>query len=349
MRIDIQLVGNAEQQASFQRVEKEVYANDLFHIPSGDSFPEEGASFIAIEDGHPVARCNARLQTANPYLGTIGRFEAFNKPDAVCAMLDTAIQWLEKQGVERIIAPMDGDTWHAYRFNTGSYSEAPFIKEPWNPPYYPALIEASGFNVTETYDSYVVDSAKAAANQKKFHERCLKQGYAFNGITSRNFVELLPVIYQLSLRIFPENVFYTPISENEFIRMYVPARPLAQTGLSWLAYDADGLPAGYSFCFPDHAAALRAMNGKSSLPAKLRFLLNKGKATRSCLKTLGVVPEKRGSGLTAALTHLSYKNSADLGYRETLMCLMHSSNDSKRFGGKADRPFRSYALYEVVK
>jgi len=77
--------------------------------------------------------------------------------------------------------------------------------------------------------------------------------------------------------------------------------------------------------------------------------MNKRKAKRTCIKTLGTVPEKRGSGLTAALTYLSFQNSVQLGYGQTLMCLMHSSNDSRRFGGKADHPFRSYALYEFTK
>jgi hypothetical protein len=346
MSIRIEQTTDAQQ---FQELENQVYANDPFHIPSGNAFPSIGKSFIAFEDDHPAACCHAQLQTDNPTIGTIGYFQALEKPAAVRAMLDAAVQWLESQDAQRILAPMDGDTWHNYRFNTGPFTEAPFIKEPWNPTTYPALIEAAGFKIAETYDSYSVGPAKAAANQKKFYDRCLKQGYTFHPITAKNFADMLPIIYQLSLRIFPDNVLYTPIREDEFIGMYLPAKPLMKDGLSWLAHDPDGNPAGYSFCFPDVADAMRAMNGKTNLAAKIRFLLNKKKAVRTCLKTLGVVPERRGSGLSAALTHLSYKHSAELGYRETLMCLMHSSNDSRRFSGNADRPFRTYALYEFKK
>jgi hypothetical protein len=349
MSISVEQVKHRKGRDDFQSLEQKVYASDPFHIQGRDSFPTEGASFIAYENQHPLARCCARMQTGNPTVGTIGHFQALEKPEAVKLLLEAAVQWLEKQGAERIVAPMDGDTWHPYRFNTGNFVEPPFIKEPWNPPYYPGLIESAGFEVAETYDSYTVDPAKAAANQKKFHDRCVKQGYSFSPITSKNFSDLLPQIYDLSCRIFPGNVLYTPISEAEFNRMYLPAKSLMKMGLSWIAHDAGGNPIGYIFTFPDYADALRAMNGKDTLPAKIRFLMNKGKATRSCIKTLGTIPEKRGSGLTAALTYLSYTNSVELGYSQTLMCLMHSSNDSRRFGGKADRPFRSYALYEFVK
>lgn len=332
----------------FQTLENQVYANDPFHIPTGFKLPSIGKSFVAIED-QPVACCRAQLQTDNPAIGTIGNFHALEKPDAVRALLEAAVQWLEQCGAQRILAPMDGDTWHSYRFNTGPYTAPPFVKEPWNPSYYPALIEAVGFTIAETYESYTADSAKAAANQQKFYARCAKQGYSFEPITAWNYKKMLPVIYRLSLRIFPDNVLYTPISEDEFIRMYLPAKPLMQTGLSWLALDPKSNPAGYAFTFPDYADAMRAMKGKSNLPAKICFLANRKKAARTCLKTLGVIPENRRSGLTAALTYLCYKNSAALGYRETLMCLMHSSNDSRRFGGGADQPFRTYALYEYKK
>jgi len=349
MRITVDRVAGYKGREAFHLLEKQIYASDPFHIAALSSIPSDGACFIAYENNMPVACCCARLQTNNPTLGTIGNFQALKNPEAVTAMLTAAARGLKEQGTERIVAPMDGDTWHPYRLNTGPYDAPPFIKEPWNPPYYPSLIESAGFTVAETYDSHVVsDPATAATNQKKFYDRCLKQGYTFSPITAKNFNDLLPDIYALSCRIFAGNVLYTAISQDEFNRMYLPAKVLMQDGLSWIAHDADRKPVGYVFTFPDYADALRAMAGKNNLFAKVRFLLHKGCATRTCLKTLGTIPEKRGSGLTAALTYLTYKHSIDLGYRETLMCLMHSSNDSRRFGGKINRPFRSYALYEYI-
>lgn len=334
----------------FQTLEKRVYANDPFHIPCSSHPQAESMGFTATLDQAPVAHCRAQLQTDNPTVGTIGYFQALENPAAVKAMLEHAIQWLKQQGAKRIVAPMDGDTWHPYRLNTGPFDVSPFIKEPWNPPYYPALLESAGFTVTETYDSYIIDDPSlAASNQKKFYDRCVKNGTTFSPITAKNYAETLPLIYELSCRIFSENTLYTPISLKEFERMYMPAKSLLKTGLSWLATAPDSTPAGYIFTFPDYADALRAMNGKTTLPAKINFLINKHKATRTCIKTLGTIPEKRGSGLTAALTYLSFKYSVELGFKQTLMCLMHSSNDSRRFGGKADRLFRSYALYEFIK
>lgn len=349
MPLEIRIVGCTNEQEEFLNLRGTVYTHDPFHVPAAESFPTEGAAFIAYDERRPVARCCARQQTGEPTVGTIGSFEALQNQPAVTEMLTVAAQWLKEQGAQRVLGPMDGDTWHPYRFNTGPFEAAPFIKEPWNPPYYPALWEAAGFAVIETYDSYSVDDAAAAAtSQLKFFNRCLRNGFTFQPITAGNYDELLPIIHEISCEIFRDNVLYTPVDLATFMIMYGPARPLLKTGLSWVAFAPDATPAGYVFTYPDYTAALRAMNGKSGLSAKLCFLMNKRKATRTCLKTLGVTQDTRGSGLTAALTHLAYQNSAVLGYRQTLMCLMHSSNDSHRFGGNIAKPFRSYALYELM-
>ena len=350
MSLRVEIANTPQTQIDFKRLEQVVYACDRFHIRLREPFPTEGVVMIAYEGKQPVARCCARRQTPNSDIGTIGSFEALENTVAVQTLLESAIYWLREQGAKRIIGPMDGDTWHPYRFNTGPFDQRPFVKEPWNPPYYPGLWEAAGFSIAETYDSFVIDDpAKAADNQVKFYQRCCKGGYTFAPITTANYLEKLPIIYELSCRMFDKNILYTPITFDTFKQLYLPAKPLLRNGLSWIASHPNGIPCGYVFTFPDYAEALCAMNGQRGLLEKLRFVLNKRKATRTCIKTLGVTPETRGSGLSAALTWLSFQNSLSLGYRQTIMCLMHSSNDSRRFGGQADRLFRSYALYEYLK
>jgi hypothetical protein len=350
MSIDVRTTNDTEAQADFQNIRKAVYADDRRHIPSPDPFPTDGTVFIAYDNDQPVARCCGRMQTGDTSIGTIGNFQAVENQPAANALLSSACQWLKEQGAQRIIGPMDGDTWHAYRFNTGPFTSEPFTKEPWNPPYYPALWQEAGFCVAETYDSYSVsDTVTAAANQLKFYQRCKRNGFTFLPITPHNFEELLPTIHDLSCRIFRDNILYTPITRDTFIQMYRPAIPLLKSGLSWIAFAPDKTAAGYTFAYPDYTAALRAMAGSGRCLAKMRFLMNKHKATRTCLKTLGVMPQLRRSGLAAALTHLTYLHSAQLGYTQTLMCLMHRSNESHRFGGDIATPFRSYALYEDTR
>ncbi len=349
MPLSVDQVQDAASRHGFSRLQRALERCDPLCIPSDPGVPPHGTSFLAREDAEPVARCCARLQTDNPHVGTIGAFAAREHLAAAQAVLQAAVEHLRGQGARRIIGPMDGDTWHHYRLNTGPYAAAPFIKEPWNPPYYPALWEGAGFSVAETYESYIIDAPDlAAAKQRKYFDRCRRNGYRFTPITAATFEQMIPLVHELSCQIFSGNMLYTRVELEAFKRLYLPAKALMRDGLSWLAHAADGTPAGYVFTFPDYAGALRAMRGQAHPLARLRFLLRKRDATRTCIKTLGVVPSRRGSGLTAALMHLAYQHTVTCGYTQTLMCLMHSANDSRRFGGGADRPFRSYALYEYA-
>ncbi len=347
MSITVRSVKTMSDRAVFLKLAYEITANTPHTAVTSEGFPDGGAAYLAYADSAPVARCHATLQTGDASIGTIGHFEAHNAPAAATALLHAAAEGLRTRGARRIVGPMNGDTWHRYRFATGPFDAPPFINEPWNPPYYPALWEDAGFTVTETYDSHrVANPAQAAANQAQFHQRCVRQGYTFTPITARNHTDLLPQMHALSCRIFTTNVLYTPVDLPTFMQLYRPARALLRPGLSWLAHAPDGTAVGYVFAYPDYAGAMRAMRGQTNLSARLRFLWGKRLATRVCMKTLGVIPEKRGTGLTAALTYLTYTNCVTLGYRETLMCLMHRDNASHRFSGGTTQPFRSYALYE---
>lgn len=351
MSCSVEEVKTPGQWRAFNSLAASVYAGDRYYTPEPAVMmpDQEGRVFLVYDDGKPRARCCARLQSGNPGIGTIGRFEAFNDRNAATELLQVAVQALKQQGVQRIIGPMEGDTWHTYRLNMGPYSQPPFVKEPWNPPYYPELWQDAGFKIVEAYDSFIVDDpALAASHQAKYLERCRRNGYSFSEMTPSSYEALLPLIYELSCAIFSQNVLYTPISFESFRSLYAPAKKLLQPGLCWVAKRSDQKPVGFVFTFPDYAEAMRSMAGRTDLCAKIRFLLKRGKATRTCIKTLGILPEARGTGLSNALMGLCFEATVRLGYEKALMCLMHSANPSRRLGGEADRPFRSYALFEYV-
>lgn len=335
-----------------KQVQNEKSKNDFiefglqFSTAEVKQLPTEGNCFLAYENDKVVARCQVQFQTGSNTTATIGYFHALNKPEMVKELLAQAVNFIKKQGAEEIIGPMNGDTWHSYRFNLGPFTEEAFIKEPHNPTYYPALWENAGFEVVDSYDSFLVESSKLAAdNQEKFYKRAVKNGYTFQNLTAENYQQFLPVIYKISCEIFSQNRHYSEITYDEFERLYLPAKNLLIKDLSWIAQDSEGNYAGYVFAFPDYHIALESMKGKTNLFAKIKFLINKRKAKRCCLKTLGVTSKYRGSGLTAALTYLVYKNSHLQGYDQTYMCLMHSDNDSRKFSGNQHKPFRKYALY----
>ena len=103
-------------------------------------FADRQSVWTAFEGGEPVARVVARisptLRDRDRPVGMCGFFEALPRHDAVRALFDNAIAWLQAAGAGLILGPMDGDTWHKYRLNLGPYYVPPFLMEPF--PAYPS-------------------------------------------------------------------------------------------------------------------------------------------------------------------------------------------------------------------
>jgi hypothetical protein len=55
-------------------------------------------------------------------------------------------QWAASQGAKRLYGPINFSTFSAYRLRLDSFEAGCFPGEPWNPAYYPALMEKLGFD-----------------------------------------------------------------------------------------------------------------------------------------------------------------------------------------------------------
>ena len=341
----------------FLRLTDLIYAGDPLTIaPSNRAdlalildpdYVDRQALFLVEQDGRTLGRCAARLR-ADSTTGTIGFFECVNDIDACRLVLDAAERWLNQGGATRVLGPMDGDTWHRYRFSLGPLDVSPFLKEPYNPLYYPVLWQACGYAELDRYlSAAMIDPAGSLQNLAPILRRVRRHGYTFRMIHKDRLDQELPILHRLSLEIFADNRQYTPISEPSFRRLYDGIQVLLVPPLCQFCCAPDGTEIGFVFCYPDYADAVRAMRGRSGWLASLKFLLCR-RTTRVCIKSLGCLPRYRGVGAGPALVALALEQIVALGYREALMCLMHSQNDSRRLDGGSSLPFREYALYEKV-
>lgn len=347
---------NTAAAAGFFRLTEQVYADDPRYIPLGPAAeaaeldaPEYAGRqtlFLVERDGAARCRCVARLG-ADASFGTIGFFESLDDPPACRLLLEAAEEWLQKRGAGRVLGPMDGDTWRRYRFTIGPWEAAPFLKEPWNPPYYLSLWEACGYRAAENYlSARIANPAGAAERLMPFLRRVRRQGYGFRPVRKAKLETELDILYRLSPRIFEGNRHYTPIGRDAFLRLYDGVRPLLVAELCQFCCAPDGREIGFLFAYPDYADAVRAMRGRRDLWGRLAFLWRRRRASRVCLKSLGCLPEYRGTGVGPALVALVLEQTAARGYREALMCLMHEDNVSTRLDGGSSEPFRRYVLYE---
>jgi len=311
-------------------------------------------AWVAVDGGRPAARIVARRsptlrdESGLPF-GMLGFFEALpGSEDAVARLFEAGISWLRESGAGEVIGPMDGDTWHKHRLNVGPWDDPPFLLEPWNPPYYPALWESHGFTVLERYLSQRVEAGPVADFLEPKRQAALAAGYRLRRLDPARFQDELRTIYRISVRIFARNFLYTDIPEEEFFALYAGARSLLDPDLVWFAQSPDGEDVAFLFAFPDRFRAVAAMRGRRDPLALLRFFLHRNEADAVNMKTIGVLPEHRRAGLGAALMGQAHRVAREKGYRFANHCLFREGNPSGEMDGGTGRVMRSYHLYRLA-
>ena len=264
--------------------------------------------------------------------GLVGRWEAADVA-AGRHLLEEACRHFAPHGVERVLGPMNGDTWHAYRLvlppgeqpePPGGLVVPPFPGEPSNAPDAADAWRAAGFEVVARYESAIVLDLAAAAGDAGAEPA----GVRFRTLDPVRFEDELARLHATSLRGFAANPYYAPIDRAGFVALNAPLRPLVDPRFVEFAEDADGTTLAFLFCFP--------------LPAGETA----GGRPRLVAKTIAVVPEARGRHLGALLFARAHARALELGFGGVIHALMHADNASTRMSAREQaRVFRRYALF----
>ena len=160
-------------------------------------------NFLVLEGdairGRVTALLNPRLcdDQQHPY-GQLGFFECADDLPAAQSLLGAAIDWLRENApaTRIVLAPMNFDTWHAYRLRTRGFDQPTFLMEPYNPPYYPALLGSVGFAPVSTYVSKTVnDPAALLAAWQPYHRQASGQGYTFRSFDPAAAMNEMALVY----------------------------------------------------------------------------------------------------------------------------------------------------------
>lgn len=246
---------------------------------------------------------------------TIGTI-AFRDETAGAGLLAEALTRTRAAGRDRVLGPMAGDTWHAYRFVSETDGTPPFLLEPTNRPHEPAIFAAAGFTPVARYFS-----AKMALAAIDPTPPPATEDFTITPWDGANPEALIREVFALSTDAFAANAFYTPISEEAFLAMYRPVMPMMRPDLIFFARRPDGSLAGYLFAIPDYAQGLETKT--------------------IILKTYAsLVP-----GAGRHLVHACHSAARALGFETVVHALIHDTNRSaERSRMEGATVFRRYEL-----
>jgi hypothetical protein len=327
-----------------------------FYLNSGSG----RRNFLALAGGRVVGRVSAMV---NPLLkdrdgtpvGMIGFFECCADYAAASDLLSAALCWLdEAHGLRRVWGPMNFDIWHSYRLMTRGFELEPFYGEPYNKPWYPEYFQRFGFAVKEEWDSIEIsgrDNLEAALSKgEERYRQLIESGYRFEPLNIRRLEDGLRTLHGVLTDSFSGFLGYTPISAAEFVALSLSCRYALDPRLAAWSYDERGRLAGFAVALLDLADAVRAMQGRQDLAARLRFLACRGRARRINFYVGGVTREEmaKGSGLGRAGYAYIVRRIIESGYDEMVQSLIVKNGFSHALAGPFRKNIRrEYALYEI--
>jgi len=231
-------------------------------------------------------------------------------------ILAQAIERVREKAINQIIGPMNGDTWHSYRFICETDASAPFLMEPGNKPHEPDVFTAAGFQQIAGYFSARVPLAQAAQNPPP-----PSADFVVETWHGKDPEHMFRQVFDLSVQAFATNAFYKPISEQDFLSMYMPMVPLIKKQLIFFARRPDGNLVGFLFGIPNYSKGPKPQSVIAKTYASLR----------------------KGAG--QHLLHAFHVAGLAQGYETAIHALIHDDNlsaDRSRAAG-ADI-FRRYQL-----
>ncbi len=246
-----------------------------------------------------------RERTAFFYL-----FEAEDDPEAAQALFEVGERWAQQQGAERIIGPKGLSPFDAMGVLVKGFEYRPAFGIPYNSTYYPALLEACGFQPGEDILSgYLSGKAEFPPKIHQIAERVMqKRGFKVARLRSRaDLRRLIPRLSEMYNRAIMDTPGNAPIDAVEIETVLRQVLFFADLKLIKILLK-DDQPIGFLLAYPDISAALQRTGGRLMPLGWLDWWLELKRTRWLNINGMGIVEEYRGLGGTAVLFSEMHKS-----------------------------------------
>ncbi|MFA9491728.1 MAG: hypothetical protein ACERK1_10935 [Anaerolineales bacterium] len=278
-------------------------------------------------------------------------FECVEDLDVARGLFDIAYDWARERNLNQIVGPKGLGPLDGYGMLVEGYEFRPAMTMMnYNPPYYPAFMNALGFQKEVDFVSCYLSAEKFKLQERvhRIAERAAKR----SGLSVKRFQnkrELLswaPRIGKTYNETFVENWEYYPLTEREIDFVVKEILTFADPKLIKIIVHGDSV-VGFLFAFPDVSAAIQRNHGRF-LPFGIIDLLIESKRTKwVALNGAGVLPEFHGRGGNALLYSEIEKTIHEYGYKHADLTQVAESavqmrRDLENVGGVAYKNHRVF-------
>jgi len=362
-------VKNKQDLMAFIRFPWEIYKGDRYWVPPlikdqllkfSPSHPFRSHSemilFLARKEGQIVGRIvgiidHHYIEFHQENVGFFGFFESISDTEVAGALLTKVGGWLKEHGMEKMVGPMNPSTNDECGLLVEGFDISPCLMMPYNPRYYPSLLEGFGLKkAMDLYAYWLEESFFLDDRLFRITERLIKRDPQLwvRPIHLRHLDEELKIIKGIYNDAWRKNWGFVPLTEAEINDLSKNLKPLVVPDLVLIAYWGEE-PIGFSVSLPDYNEVLKHLNGKVGLLGTLKFLYYSRKIKTIRVMLLGVKRAFQKKGVEGLLYIETFKRGTKKGYPRAECSWVLENNILMQHGLEAmgGKRYKTYRIYEA--
>jgi hypothetical protein len=230
----------------------------------------------------------------------------------------------------------------------GPFDSPPLIKMPYNPGWYPGLIEQAGFVKVKDLHAYMIDlGLKLPEKLERVMARLRrKPGLEVRPVDLDRLEDELALVKEVYNDAWSQNWDFAPMTDEEIADMARQLKPLVKTEICPIVF-YKGEAAAMCIALPDYNQVLRKMNGSLFPFGWLTFLTQRKKITQLRVWALGVKRKFHSLGFDSLLYYEAYLGARKLGYKMSEVSWILEDNTAiirpiQLLGGRLYKTYRVY-------
>lgn len=291
------------------------------YTPGGNPYFEHARCqlFLASRGGAAVGRIAAHIdelalaqppeQGMGPGTGFWGALQA-EDADVAAALIARAEQWLNDQGMTRVLAPMTLSVWEEPGLLVKGHDHPPMIMMGHNPPHYQDWIEGAGYEGVKTLATYDLDITRPFP---PLIQRIVQSGernarIRIRDVDLKHFDREVEIICAILNDAWSANWGFVPFTKTEIAYTAKKMKPLVKPDLVRIA-EYDGEPVAFMITLPDLNQVQRKAVGRNGRPSLLGWIrlglwLSRTRPADMRVPLMGVVKRLQASRMASQLAFM---------------------------------------------
>lgn len=316
----------------------------------------QAQAFLAYRDGKACGRIVAILNHHHnehwrERRGFWGFFECTDDQEAASALLDAVRDWFAAQGIHQLRGPANPALHYGLGLLTEGFDSPPTFLMPYNPSYYPRLIETWGFRKAQDLYAYYGHRRQLPQSTARFQplaeQIVARYNIRLRTLQRKRFRQDVEDFVSIYNRALPDHWGFVPMTAEEVQHIAKGLRWLIVPELA-VAAEIDGRLVGVVLALPDYNVRLRQINGRLFPFGFFRLLWNKRAIKKVRVAAVYVLPEYRLMGVGLVLLRALVPKALEWGMEESEYSWVAESNQLSRGAlekGGAQR-IKSYRVYD---